>query len=56
MKALWPTIKSYLPVSTLPIFVFTCIYLDLAKTKRYKAQKELESLGLQREFDKRINL
>lgn len=56
MKKIWPIVKAYAPVSTLPIFVFTCVYLDWARTQKYKKQKELESLGLQREFDRKINL
>lgn len=56
MARILSIIKAYAPVSTLPIFVIACIYMDLNKTKTYKQQKELESLGLQREFDKKINL
>lgn len=53
---IWPDIKAHLPVSTVPAFVITCIYLDWSKTQRYKERKELESLGLQREFDKKIKI
>lgn len=56
VKSVWPVVRAYLPVSTLPIFVGVCIYLDYSKTQRYKARKELERLGIQREFDKKINL
>lgn len=55
----WQVIKAYGPVSTLPIFVCTCIYLDWSKTQKYKARKAIEDLPrskLQREFDKKINL
>lgn len=56
MSRLWAVAKVYLPVSMLPAFVITAIYIDWSKTQTYKKQKELERLGLQREFDKRINL
>lgn len=56
VKSIWPVVRAYLPVSTLPLFVGTCIYLDWSKTQKYKARKEIESLGLQREFNKKINL
>lgn len=56
LKNIWPVIKAYAPVSTIPIFVTACIYMDLSKTKKYKAQKKLESMGTKREFDRKINL
>lgn len=56
LSRIWRAFKPYIPVSALPLFVVTCIYLDMQRTKRYKKQKEIESLGLRREFDKKINL